>query len=203
MLVDLIQIYGKFLPQISSATWNHGQLGLSGTATKAKFGTSVEELVGGLIETLEKRIVPPLDTQRDEVTAIFGAGRAVGLPQKVGRDDDGLVYPHQAYQLLPGDPALGNGVVLWVQFKNETVARAGLRNYCVNLHRPVYVGGPEFDDARQQQREEIARERRLALADLLKIDCHYKPTFGAVQGTRNSDKGTGSVSDSPGADPGK
>jgi hypothetical protein len=122
--------------------------------------TGETEQVTQAISVLEKRIIPPEGTKKEDVDAVYG------IPEECqeSRGKDSAVNCH-FYQLLPPIGKDEFRVYLYIMHRNGVVWRAGINHICVAKSRTRWTDPSE--------EEEIAREKLQVLADLKEIESKF------------------------------
>jgi hypothetical protein len=96
-----------------------------------------EERTTEEISALQKRIIPPKGTTKEDVDAVYGVPEEVKELKGKGSKID---YPMHVYQLLAPRKKEEFRAFLYVTYRNGVVAMAGINHMCVTKNRRSSVG---------------------------------------------------------------
>jgi hypothetical protein len=131
------------------------------TVAETDEGRTTEE-----IAALQKRIIPPKGTTKEDVDAVYGVPEEVKELKGKGLKTN---YPMHVYELLPPRKKEDFRAFLYVTYRNGVVGMAGI-NHMLIKNRPLSRRqGPEAD----KQKMEIAEENLRVLANLKEIEVKF------------------------------
>jgi len=139
--------------------------------------TSEAALVNLLIASLQQTIVPPKGTHRADVDAVFGEPRE---EKELKGKGSSASYPMHIYQLLPASKRQEFRSFLCVTYRDDIIRFAGINHYAVANNRDV-----------QPSPQELARENRRVLIDLLEIQDKFSEQLKKASWNKCSFLGTG------------
>ncbi len=132
---------------------------LIGLAAEPPSPSLVDSQIETLIATLNLMIIPPKGTARSEVDAVYGQPTE---EKDLRGKGSATMYPMHVYALLPAAKGQEFRAFLYVTYKDGVIRFTGINHYAVVQNRDF-----------QPHADEVAKENRRVLVDLLEIQEKY------------------------------